>query len=383
MIYFDNSATGGVKPDGVINAAQNAMRFLSANPGRSGHSLSLKAGMLVYDTRKKAARLLGAPDPERVIFPLNCTQALNTAILGSVISGGNVVTTANEHNSVLRPLFELQRAGRITVSVVSPEQNGAVSVQAIERAVTPRTYMVAVNHISNVTGAVAPIDEIGKFCRKRKLLFLVDGAQSVGYGELDMTEQNIDMLAVAPHKGLRALQGVGILALGPDVQLHPTLFGGTGTQSESVFQPDELPEALEAGTLPTPAIAALNAAITHNQKTRAESRRKLRELSAYLLEMLPRIAGIHIYTAPETYNGMVSFTIDGIGSMDACNILSSQYDIAVRGGLHCAPLVHRHLGTLQSGIIRASLGSENTFGEADFFLRAVREIAHTERNGTL
>lgn len=383
MIYFDNAATGGEKPDCVINAAVNAMRHLSANPGRSGHSLSLKAGMLVYSVRKKLAHMLGASDAERILFSLNCTQALNTALLGSAVSGGNVITTALEHNSVLRPLFEMQRAGRITVSVVPPGENGAVTVEGIERALTPRTYLVAVNHISNVTGAIAPLHEIGKFCRKKGLRFLVDGAQSVGYGDIDITEQNIDYLAVAPHKGLHALQGVGVLALGDDVQLRPTLYGGTGTQSESVFQPNELPEALEAGTLPTPAIAALGAAVTYNEKTRVETRRKLRELSGYLLESLARIPGVHIYTAPETFNGIVSFTVDNISSMDVSNILSAQYDIAVRGGLHCAPLIHRHLGTLQTGIVRASLGAQNTFGEADFFVRAIREIAETERKGSL
>lgn len=383
MIYFDNSATSGVKPECVIQAAVNTMKHISANPGRSGHSLSLTAGMLVYATRKKAAQLLGIPDPERIVFTLNCTQALNTAILGSVIGGGNVVTTALEHNSVLRPLFELQRAGRITVSVVPPNEQGIVTAEALERAVTPRTYLMVVNHISNVTGVVNPIDAIGKLCRKRNIKLLVDGAQSVGYGDIDMIEQNIDLLSVAPHKGLHALQGVGILAMAPGIELKPVLYGGTGTESESVLQPVELPEALESGTLPTPAIAALNAAITHNQKTRAESRRKLRELSAYIVENLLRIPGVTVYTPPNVYTGVIAFNISGIGSMDVGNILSSQYDIAVRGGLHCAPLVHRHLGTLQTGIVRASVNGDNTFGEAEFFLRAVKEIAETEKKGTL
>ncbi len=383
MIYFDNAATTFRKPESVINAAVSAMQYLGANPGRSGHSLSLRAGMLVYSTRKKLAKLLGAGDAERIVFSLNCTQALNTAILGTVVGGGNVVTTTMEHNSVLRPLFELQRAGRITVSIAEPNERGVVTADAIERALTPRTYLVAVNHVSNVTGAVAPIDEIGRLCRKRNLRLLVDGAQSVGYGDIDMNEQNIDFLAVAPHKGLHALQGVGVLAIGPHVDVRPTFFGGTGTLSESVFQPRELPESLESGTLPTPAIAALNAAITHHEKTRAETRRRLRELSAYTLEKLASVRGIKIYTAPDTYNGIVSFNIANLGSMDACNILSAQYDIAVRGGLHCAPLIHRYLGTLKSGMIRVSLSADNTFPEVDFFLRAVRELAETEAIGRM
>ena len=382
MIYFDNSATSGVKPESVINAAVSAMKFMSANPGRSGHSLSLKAGMLVYSTRKKAAKLLGLPDPERIVFSLNCTQALNTAILGTAQDGGNVVTTVTEHNSVLRPLFELQRAGKITVSLAEPNEHGVITANAIERALTPRTYMVAVNHVSNVTGATNSIDEIGKLCRKRGIKFLVDGAQSVGYGEINISEQNIDYLAVAPHKGLHAIQGIGILALGADAP-KPIIYGGTGTQSENVLQPSELPESLESGTLPTPAIAALNAAITHNEKTRAQSREKIHELSAYILETLQTIRGVKIYTPQNVFNGMISFNIRGIGSMDASNILSSQYDIAVRGGLHCAPLMHRHLGTVETGIIRASISGDNTFGEAEFFLKAVKEIAETEYKGNI
>ncbi|WP_251612131.1 aminotransferase class V-fold PLP-dependent enzyme [Pumilibacter muris] len=382
MIYFDNSATSGVKPESVINAAVSAMKFMSANPGRSGHSLSLKAGMLVYSTRKKAAKLLGLSEPERIVFSLNCTQALNTAILGTVQDGGNVVTTVTEHNSVLRPLFELQRAGKITVSLAEPNEHGVITANAIERALTPRTYMVAVNHVSNVTGATNSIDEIGKLCRKRGIKFLVDGAQSVGYGEINISEQNIDYLAVAPHKGLHAIQGIGILALGADAP-KPIIYGGTGTQSENVLQPSELPESLESGTLPTPAIAALNAAITHNEKTRAQSREKIHELSAYILETLQTIRGVKIYTPQNVFNGMISFNIRGIGSMDASNILSSQYDIAVRGGLHCAPLMHRHLGTVETGIIRASISGDNTFGEAEFFLKAVKEIAETEYKGNI
>ncbi|MCI8595546.1 MAG: aminotransferase class V-fold PLP-dependent enzyme [Clostridia bacterium] len=382
MIYFDNSATSGVKPENVINAAVSAMKFMSANPGRSGHSLSLKAGMLVYSTRKKAAKLLGLSEPERIVFSLNCTQALNTAILGTVQDGGNVVTTVTEHNSVLRPLFELQRAGKITVSLAEPNEHGVITANAIERALTPRTYMVAVNHVSNVTGATNSIDEIGKLCRKRGIKFLVDGAQSVGYGEINISEQNIDYIAVAPHKGLHAIQGIGILALGADAP-KPIIYGGTGTQSENVLQPSELPESLESGTLPTPAIAALNAAITHNEKTRAQSREKIHELSAYILETLQTIRGVKIYTPQNVFNGMISFNIRGIGSMDASNILSSQYDIAVRGGLHCAPLMHRHLGTVETGIIRASISGDNTFGEAEFFLKAVKEIAETEYKGNI
>lgn len=375
MIYFDNSATSGTKPDCVINAVKTALTHLSANPGRSGHSLALKTGMLVYAARKNTADLVGC-EPERVLFSSGCTAALNTAIFGSVVPGGNVITTAYEHNSVLRPLFELQRMGKITVTVLRPNEKGVVTSDMVAKTITNRTYMVAICHVSNVTGAITPVAEIGRLCRNRKLLLLVDGAQSVGYSEINMPDQNIDMLAFAPHKGLHAPQGVGVLCLAPTVKLRPLLFGGTGTASESVYQPEELPEALEAGTLPTPAIAGLNAAIRWNNDIRQEGMMRLREVSAYALENLKKIDGVTVYTAPDSYNGMLSFNIKDLGSMDVCNILSDQYDIATRGGLHCAPLIHRHLDTLQQGIVRASLSFENTFAETDALLRAVREIAN-------
>lgn len=376
MVYFDNSATSGVKPESVINAVSASLKHLSANPGRSGHSLALKTGMLVHNTRKKAAELLGVSDLERIIFCLNCTQALNTAILGTVVNGGNVVTTALEHNSVLRPLFELQRMGKITVTVVAPNSKGIIETDAIYKAINGRTYLVAINHVSNVTGAVAPVFEIGKLCKKLGLMFLVDGAQSVGYGDVFVDEYNIDFLAVAPHKGLHAPQGIGILAIGKNAKIKPLIYGGTGTYSESVFQPSGLPESLESGTLPTPSIAGLNAAIVWNNKHRLAGQIKLTEVSAYALERIKSLKNITVYTPENTFNGMVSFNINHLGSMEVCNILSDEYDIATRGGLHCAPLVHKHLGTLNQGIVRASLSFENTFAEVHSFIKAISEISN-------
>lgn len=375
MIYFDNSATSGFKPDVVINAVTATLKYLSANPGRSGHSLALRAGLLVYNTRKKVADFIGQKNPERVVFCSGCTMALNMAIQGTVVLGGNVITTAYEHNSVLRPLFELERMGKISVTVLPPNELGHVTADKIMRAITPKTYMAVVNNVSNVTGAISPINEIGRLCRRANILLAVDGAQSVGYGRVLMDEQSIDLLALAPHKGLHAPQGIGVLAIGERVKIRPVFYGGTGTHSDSVYQPQELPESLESGTLSTPAIAGLNAAISYNILHHDKALEQLNELSVYALEKLNKIKGIQIFTPPNTYNGMISFNIGSYGSMDVCNILSSQYDIATRGGLHCAPLIHKHLGTLQQGIIRASLSYENTAAEVDDFIIAVSEIA--------
>lgn len=375
MIYFDNSASSFHKPAEVINAVKNALSFLSANPGRSGHSAAMKAANLVYSARSKCAEFLGLNDPNRVIFTDNCTGALNLAILGSVKRGGHVVTTVFEHNSVLRPLFELKRRGIISLSVAQPDCSGVITADAIERLITPKTYLVAVNHVSNVTGAIAPIHEIGKICRKHNILFSVDGAQSVGYVDFDMQGANVDMLAVAPHKGLHAPQGVGVLCVSERVVLRPVKYGGTGTASHELRQPDDMPEGFESGTLPTPAIAGLCAAIGVCRRDSFNRRRTVSELSSRLRRGLSSISGVKILSPENALSGITAFNIDGLDSESVSDVLSSDYDICVRAGLHCAPLAHEYLGTLKSGAVRVSLGYDNTAAEIDFFLKAVKEIA--------
>ena len=375
MIYLDNSATTFFKPPQVINAVKNALGFLSANPGRGGHSMSAKAGLLVHKTSAHVAEYLGVKDDSRVIFTGGCTQSLNLAILGSVKNGGNVITTVYEHNSVLRPLFELQRAGRISVTVLSPNGYGAVSADQIARAVRSNTYLIVTNHISNVTGAETDVKRIGEFARKKGITYLVDGAQSVGYGNISLSDICADMIAVAPHKGLHAPQGVGILALSERAELNPILFGGTGTASESVYQPRELPESLESGTLPTPAIAGLNSALFWSEKNREQMSEKISYLAEYLADKLSRMRGVTVYPKAGARNGIVAFNVDALTSQETSDILSDEYDIATRGGLHCAPLVHKYFGTLDKGMVRVSFGFENTFAEADFLVKAISEIS--------
>ena len=375
MIYLDNSATTFFKPPQVVNAVKNALLFLSANPGRGGHSMSAKAGLLVHKTRAHTARYLGVKDDSRVIFTGGCTQALNLAVLGTVKNGGNVITTCYEHNSVLRPLFELQRAGRISVTVLCPSGGGAVSPEQIERAVRGNTYLIVTNHISNVTGAETDVKSVGEIARKAGALYLVDGAQSVGYVDISMESISADMIAVAPHKGLHAAQGVGVLALSERVNINPIVFGGTGTASESVYQPRELPESLESGTLPTPAIAGLNSALFWSEENRDRAGEKVSFLAEYLADKLHGISGVTVYPKGGAKNGIVAFNVDALSSQETSDLLSDQYDICTRGGLHCAPLVHKHFGTLDKGMVRVSFGVDNTFAEADFLVKAVSEIA--------
>ncbi len=375
MTYLDNAATSFFKPPEVINAVANTLKYLSANPGRSGHSMSTKAGLLVHQARSRLASFIDCPDSSRVVFTLNCTAALNTAILGTVKKGGHIITTACEHNSVIRPLFELQRKGLISLTVLAPDASGAVSLKDIKNALRPNTYMVATTHISNVTGAETDVKNIGEFTRSKGLLFLVDGAQSVGYGDVLLDGYSIDLLSIAPHKGLHAVQGVGALAISRFADVKPNIFGGTGTSSESVYQPEELPEGLESGTLPTPAIAGLNAALIWTQKNQKARMEKMGNLCKFCTEELKKMPGVTVYNPPGCCNSITAFNIEGLSSVEVSGILSDEYDVCVRGGLHCAPLMHRFLGTLERGIVRASFGIDNTYAEVEFFLNAIREIA--------
>lgn len=370
MIYFDNSASSYYKPPSVVNAMTNALKFLPANAGRSGHSEALKGAALVQKTRERMAFFVTAGDGD-VVFTAGCTAALNLAIFGSVRRGGHVITTVREHNSVLRPLYELRRRGLITLSVADK-----VTAEEIGKLVRPETYMVATNHVSNVNGEVAPVKEIGWLCREKGLIYLVDGAQSVGYLPVDMTNDNIDMLAVAPHKGLHAAQGAGALVASKRVSLRPVIFGGTGTASHELIQPSDRPDGLEAGTLPLPAIASLCAALKWADATADKNRDKIASLYSALYDGAKRVAGLEIYSPPDSPSGIFAFNVSSLAPSETADILSAEYDICVRAGLHCAPLMHEHLGLLGSGgCVRASLGCDNTPEQIDFFLRALREIS--------
>lgn len=373
MIYLDNAATTFYKPVSVINAVSNTLKYLSANPTRSSHSLAVRTGMLVEETRENVAKYFGCT-PDKVIYTMSCTDALNTAIFGTVKRGGHIITTALEHNSVLRPLIRLRSLGVIDYTVLQPLGGGFVTPEQINAAIRPNTYMIITNHVSNVTGAVTPVSDIGYLADKLGLLYIVDGAQSGGYMPVNMRESKISMFAVAPHKGLHAPQGVGLLLINGNIKVEPLRYGGTGTESTKP-QPSILPEALESGTLPTPAIAGLNAAIKWSESEFAENRKKLNGLFWYTVSELKKISGLRMYTPEDSIGNIISFNVKGMSSTDAGNILSDEYDICVRSGLHCAPLIHKHYGTLGLGMIRVGLGVDNDINEINFFIQAVKEIS--------
>lgn len=372
MIYFDNAATGGFKPRAVTDAVNTVIRYLLANPGRSGHRLSLTGAQAVHQTRQILAQYFNAKE-ERVIFTKNCTEALNIGILGTAQKGGHVICTTFEHNSVLRPLYHLKKQGVIELDVVCPdEQNDIVS--KIEEKIKPNTYLIATTAVCNVTGEELPLHRIGKLTKKNDLLFLVDGAQGGGHISLDMKELNINLLALAGHKGLLGIMGSGALIISDGTEVSPITFGGTGSESFNLNQPECYPERLECGTLNLPAICALGEGakfIKNNQQTFATH---LLNASEYLISSLKKINNVCVFSKPNR-SGIVAFKLENLSSFDVADILNTDYDIAVRGGLHCSPLTHKFLGTEEDGLIRASLAVQNSSHETSFFLKAISEIA--------
>ena len=374
MIYLDNAATTGYKPPQVINAVADALQNLSANPGRSGHKLSTKAMMTTMQTRQSVCDFVNGYSPDKVIFCQNCTSALNLAILGSATKGCHVISSFCEHNSILRPLFELQRRKIIDLTMLVPDGNHKISPADVQSAIRKNTTMIVLGHISNVTASIQNITEIGKIAKKHNILFVVDGAQSVGYTQIDMQKQNIDMLAFPAHKGLHGPMGLGCLCFG-DKAPKPIVYGGTGTDSHMLLQPTTTPEGFESGTQNLPAISGLYSAIEWHKSVDVIDSQKRKVFAKMIFDGLKLIKGVSVISSPDFESGIISFAIDNVDSLFASDLLDDKFDIATRAGLHCAPLIHKHLGTDKTGLVRASVSAQNTKDEVYAFLNAVEQIA--------
>lgn len=372
-IYLDNAATSHPKPDQVIRAVVGAMTEANANPGRSGHAQALAAARLVLSTREALSRLIGARDVMSVIHCFNCTDALNLAIKGSLHLGDHVIATALEHNSVLRPLWGLAARKRIELTLIEPRQDGFIDPEDIECAITERTSLIVCTQASNLTGAIQPVAAIGQIARRCGVRFLVDGAQALGAMPVDVNALNCDLYAFPGHKSLLGPQGTGGLYIRPGIILNPLREGGTGSASDSLIQPAELPERYESGTVNLPGIAGLGAGVQYVSQRLSQIMIHERELTGALMEELRAIPGVTIYSPDEeaARAGIVAFNVGDLSSSQAVDALSAR-GIAVRGGLHCAPLAHRFLGTMQRGAVRASVGYANTFEEIDALIEAVR-----------
>lgn len=374
-IYFDNAATSSPKPPEVLERVSAALTEFNANPGRSGHSVALSAAREVLSTRERLASLMNAGEETNIAFAFNCTDALNLAIKGALRYGDHVITTQLEHNSVLRPINALAARGRISLSIVSPRADGFVDPEDIRASIRKNTRLIAVTHASNVTGAIQPVAAIGELARREGILYLIDGAQAIGATPVNVRALSCDLYAFPGHKSLLGPMGTGGLYIRPGVVLRTLREGGTGTDSESMLQPDERPERYESGTLNLPGIAGLGAGCAFVAKRVSAIMSHERELTGALYEGLSAIRGAEIYSPREeaARAGIVSFNLPGMTSSDAADRLG-RMGIAVRGGLHCAPGAHRFLGTLRRGAVRASVGYANTFEEVDAFLNAVNAI---------
>ncbi|MBQ8506117.1 MAG: aminotransferase class V-fold PLP-dependent enzyme [Clostridia bacterium] len=375
QVYFDNAATSSPKPQAVQEAVLQAMREFNANPGRSGHSAAIRAAHCVYEAREALASLIHAGDSASVSFHFNCTDALNLAIKGSVKRGDHVISTMLEHNSVLRPLSGMSSRGEIALTLVSPRPDGMVYPEDIRASLRKNTRLIAVTHASNVTGAIQPVAAIGQVAGEAGIPFLIDGAQALGGMPVDVGKLRCSYYAFPGHKSLLGPQGTGGLYVKPGMKLRPLIEGGTGTDSDSMLQPDVAPECYESGTVNLPGIAGLKQGVDYVAANQAQIMMHERELCAALYEGIRKMPEAVLYSpAGEAARaGIVSFNLGDLSSSEAADALS-QRGIAVRGGLHCAPGAHRHLGTLRRGAVRASVGHANTFEEVDFFLKSVQEI---------
>ncbi len=381
MIYLDNAATSWPKPPQVLAAMARFLTEVGANPGRSGHRLSVEAGRIVYAAREAVAELFHAPDPLRVVFGMNATEGLNLALRGLLRPGDHVVTSSMEHNSVMRPLRALERE-RVSVTVVPCSPEGFLDPQAVLSALRPETRLVVLNHASNVTGTLLPVTEVGRALhRMGGPLLLVDAAQSGGAVPIDMQADGIDLLAFTGHKSLYGPTGTGGLIIGDRVPLEefrPLIRGGTGSRSEREEQPDFLPDMCESGTPNAVGLAGLEAGVRWVLERGVEALRAHEvELTQRLSDGLREIPGVTVYGPDDARlrTAVVSFNIAGMEPSEVGMRLDEEYGIMCRVGLHCAPAAHRTIGTFPAGTVRFALGAFTTREEVDAALRAVARLA--------
>lgn len=372
MIYFDNAATSFHKPMEVKNKVINSMNNLTANPGRSGHNLSMRVAEEIFEVRESVKKFFGA-DGYDVIFTKNCTEALNLAILGYLKQGDHVIASCYEHNSVLRPL-EYLKGKVVDVTILDCDMRDLPN--EIEKAIRENTKLVITTQVSNVTGDVCDVDKVGKICRAKNIRYLVDGAQSAGHMRIDLDDVGIDMFSIAGHKGLLSLTGVGALIVRQGIKLDPILFGGTGTDSINLTQPIDSIEGFESGTVATISILSLGAGIKFLSKNFEKIIKKEEILSKYLYNSLKKLDFLKIYSKPNTSN-VVLFNMDNCDSSSLGNYLNDA-GICVRSGLHCAPLVHKHLGTLEVGAVRVSIDFNNRFEEIDKLVDVLNRLYYSQ-----
>lgn len=372
MIYLDNAATSFPKPKPMVEAMTEHMLSWCGNPGRSGHMMSQKTAEAIYETRKSIADIFLIRNPERIIFTQNTTAALNQAIKGTLKTGDHVITTAMEHNSVLRPIV----ASGVEYTIVPCNPDGSLDVANVEEAIRPNTKMLACTHASNVTGTIMPIRALSDLCRKYGILFLLDAAQSAGH--MPVTVRGIDMMAAPGHKGLMGPMGTGFLYVADHVRLNPIMQGGTGTLSKELAPESGFPDSFEPGTANAPGIVGLGASLEWIRKTGIEQIYEYQmQLTKYFDEVLRNMKNVKVY-GPEVYRnkvGITTFNIKGMDCEEVASALNDDFGIAVRAGFHCAGLAHKTIGTWDTGAVRISVGYFTSMRQMRYAADAVYSLS--------
>ena len=378
MIYLDNGATTFPKPLSVVNAVNRSLREYGANPGRSGHDMSIKASEKIFECRENAAKLFNTDKPENIIFTSNCTTALNTVIHGILHENDHVITSSLEHNSVIRPVEELTKKGvEYTIANVVPNHDEA-TIDNFRNAIKSNTKLVVCTHASNVFGIKLPIERIAALCRIYGILLCVDTAQSAGTVPIDLKNSCIDFLCTSGHKGLYGPMGTGLLIINTDILPDSLTQGGTGSMSLEQFQPELLPDKYESGTPNLPGIAGLNEGIKFVLKNKPENLYKREmKLVSHIYDNLKRNNNVILYTDKpdiEHFVPVLSFNIKNYESEKTAMILNKKFRIAVRAGYHCSPLAHKSMDTVESGTVRIVMSAFTTLKDVNYFIGAVSSI---------
>lgn len=377
MFYFDNAATSWPKPTSVINEATNCTIKYGANANRSSYSMAKEAGHKILTVRNRLCKLFNTKDPFEYVFTYNTTYALNFAIKGILKPNMHAVTTVLEHNSVLRPLFSLKNTS-VNVDIVNCGKSGIIEPERIQRALKPDTKLLVVTHCSNVLGTIQPIDEIIQIAHQNGTLVLIDAAQSAGCIPLDISKTDADMVAMPGHKALYGLQGTGILYIKNGTIISSLIDGGTGSESKLLSQPDIMPDKFEAGTQNMPGISALGESIKFLMSVGVN---KILSHEKNLAEMfyhsLKDVDNIILYGTEDfsKRSGIVTLNIADTDPGTIESLLDKKYNIAVRGGFHCAPLVHKAIGTYETGAVRFSFGYYNDEKQVEYAIKAICELA--------
>ena len=374
--YFDNSATSNPKPKAVLEKVQEALISFNGNPGRSGYKKAVEIDRAIYNVRVKIAEFFNIKDPLKIAFTSNASESLNFAVKGAGLSDCHIISSVLEHNSVLRPLHYLRDEKNVSLSFVSPHKDSEDFLKEIKSLINEKTKAVVLNHISNVTGYIADIEAVGKLCREKNLLFIVDASQSAGFLKIDVEKFNIDILCFTGHKSLFGIQGTGGIYVREGISLNPLLEGGTGSFSKLPRQPKRMPELLECGTLNTPGILSLGAGIDFINSVGLENIKNHEyALTKRFIDKISEIENITIYGYKDIFRGaVVSLNIKNISSSDLSAVLDEEFNICTRSGFHCAPLAHKFYDTYETGMVRFSFGYFNTAEEIDYAAEALKEI---------